>query len=63
MNHERECYSLLDIIDEMGGFTQIIFIGCALMLNSVSEHSFILKATSKLYKAKTQDETIFGERK
>ena len=59
--HERACYSLLDIIDEIGGFTQVIFIVCAFLLSPISKHSFFLKATKKLYKAKTNDNTIFGQ--
>lgn len=51
--HEREVYNLLDLIGEMGGIMDFIYIGSAILLYHMQKQSFILYASSQLFKART----------
>jgi len=51
--HEREVYNAIDLIGEMGGVIEIFVIVFGLIIYPVSKQSFILKASSLLFKART----------
>lgn len=56
-------YNSLDLLGDLGGVTEVIMIFFGFILTSVSEHSFYLTATSKLFFARTSDSTIFLKHK
>jgi hypothetical protein len=45
----------MDILGDLGGVIEILMIVLGTFLYPISEHSFILKALSKLYMARTRD--------
>jgi hypothetical protein len=53
----------MDLIGEMGGVIEIIVIIFGVIIYPISKQSFILKATSKLFKARTTDDDIFKKPK
>ena len=48
----------MDILGDLGGVIEILMIVLGTFLYPISEHSFILKALSKLYMARTRDEQL-----
>lgn len=42
--YTRTVYSFLDLSNDFGGFSALVFIVCASMMSYYSEHLFILKA-------------------
>lgn len=59
IRHIRYIYSLLDVLGDLGGVTEVIMLLFGFFLYPISEHSFILQALRRLYKARTKDDTIF----
>ena len=59
INSERLIYGWLDLLGDLGGVTQVISLVFGVFLLPISEHSFILKATSKLFLANTKVENMF----
>ena len=59
IRHIRYIYGLLDILGDLGGVTEVIMLLFGFFLFPISEHSFILQALRRLYKARTKDDTIF----
>ena len=55
------CYSFLDFLGDLGGVTEVIMLTFGFFLLPLSEHSFIVEATKKLYLAKTTNEKLFQE--
>ena len=53
--HSRQVYSLLDLLGDLGGVTEVVMILFGFLLFAVSEHSFRLKASHQLYLARTKD--------
>jgi hypothetical protein len=57
--HERMVYNLVDCLGDLGGLTEIIYYISLFILSPISYHSYILKATSKLYTARTKHDEYF----
>ena len=57
--HERSVYSLVDCLGDLGGLVEIIYFLTCVMLSPISYHSYILKATSKLFTARTKHDKYF----
>jgi hypothetical protein len=60
--HQRELYNLLDFIGDLGGVFEILVSFFSFFIMPISEHSFILKALSKLFLARTSDAKLFVKR-
>ena len=58
-SHERKIYGILDLLGDYGGVMQVFLILAELLLRPVSEHSFLMKAISKLFLASTVDKNLF----
>ena len=52
--HEREAYTILDFIGDIGGVFEIIHVTIGLLVFPISQYLFNIKAISKLYYAKTK---------
>jgi len=63
IKHTRQIYGLLDLLGDFGGVTEVIMLCFGFFLFPVSEHSFFLKATKRLFFARTADENIFKKPK
>ena len=57
--HRRRVYSIFDFLGDLGGVIEIILLFFGMFLLPLAKHSFILKATKKLYLARTKEESIF----
>ena len=63
VTHVRRIYSLFELIGDLGGITEVVMLCFGFFLYSVSEHSFVLKAVKKLFKARTKDPNLFKRKK
>jgi hypothetical protein len=52
-------YSLIDYLGDLGGLIEIIYFFCVALLRPISYHSYILKATKKLFTARTRHSNLF----
>ena len=61
MVHERSVYNVMDLLGDYGGYEYILMTLVALFVGPVAEHSFLLKAISKLYLVRTEEDQLFLE--
>ena len=59
VKHQRRIYGYLDLLGDLGGVTEVIMIVFGIFLFPISKHSFIIKATKKLFMARTKDVLLF----
>ena len=59
VKHQRKIYGYLDLLGDLGGVTEVIMIAFGIFLFPVSRHSFTIKATKKLFMARTRDQKLF----
>ena len=57
--HERSIYGFIDLLGDLGGVLEIVLLVFGLFLSPISEYSFNIKAIQKLYKAKTNEPSMF----
>ena len=63
INYSRQIYGYFDLLGDLGGVMEIFQVVFGFLLLPVAYHSFIVKATSKLFKAKTKDNHMFKPKK
>ena len=56
----RQVYNIFDLLGDLGGVTEVIMIFFGFILYSISEHSFYLTASKKLFFARTNENNIFA---
>lgn len=61
--HERVVYGLLDVLGDFGGVQGVLYTLILMSMAPIAAHSFYLKAISKLFMAKTKDNTLFESKK
>ena len=59
INNERTNYGLFDLFGDIGGLMEILTLIGAQLILAYSDHNFIIKALSKLYKARTKSKGLF----
>lgn len=59
ISHTRKIYCLIDLLGDLGGVTEVIMLMFGFFLYPISEHSYITRATQRLYLARTQDGKLF----
>mmetsp|Transcript_1880 Transcript_1880/g.2596 ORF Transcript_1880/g.2596 Transcript_1880/m.2596 type:complete len:210 (-) Transcript_1880:575-1204(-) len=59
IKHMRQIYGALDLLGDLGGVYEIITLVLAIQMLPISRHSFVLKATKKMYKGRTKDPGLF----
>jgi hypothetical protein len=59
VNHERSVYMFLDLLGDLGGLTEVFKLAFGFFLYTISEHSFYLQATKRLFLAKTRQHGLF----
>ena len=57
--HQRSIYGVIDLLGDLGGVTEVIMILFGFFLYPISEHSFILKVSKKMFLGRTKDEQMF----
>lgn len=55
----RQIYNIFDLLGDLGGVTEVIMVCFGFFLFSISEHSFVMTASQKLFFARTQDGGLF----
>ena len=59
VKHTRAVYGLIDLLGDLGGVTEVVMIVFGFFLFPVSEHTFTIEATKKLFFASTSDDNLF----
>lgn len=57
----REVYNCFGLLGDLGGVTEVIMIVFGFIFYPISEHSYILTASQKLFFAKTSDDEVFAK--
>ena len=57
--HTRAIYGFLDLLGDLGGVTEVIMITFGIIFFPISEHSFIMTATKKIFMARTNEPDLF----
>jgi hypothetical protein len=57
--HEREVYTLVDCLGDLGGLIEIIFFTAMTFIHPISLHSYTLNMIKKLFIGRTSDGTLF----
>ena len=55
----REVYNAVDVIGNLGGVIEMIFVSVGILISPISKHSFITNAIKKLFLANTTDNSLF----
>ena len=58
-SYKRKTYSLTDIARDVGGVANALLLFFSVAASPFASHSFITKAISRLYFAKTKDNKLF----
>ena len=61
--HRRNIYNIFDVLGDVGGVLEVITFVFGIILLPVSYHSFILKASSKFFMARTRNDNLFRQKK
>ena len=61
--HRRNIYNIFDVLGDVGGVLEVITFVFGIILLPVSYHSFILKASSKFFLARTRNDNLFRQKK
>ena len=57
--HGRKKYGLLDLLGDLGGILEVVMLATGFMLFPISEHSFVMKASHRLFYARSDSDKIF----
>jgi len=61
--YSREIYNYWDLLGDVGGVMEVFQVFFGFLILPISYHNFVIKATSKLFEAKTKDEGLFKSQK
>ena len=61
--HEREVYNMVDLIGELGGVIELFVFVFGMLILPISKQSFVLKASSEFFKARTTDDIFICNKK
>ena len=59
VGHERVIYSLLDLLGDLGGVTEIVTLIFGIFIYPISNHSYHIAAIKRMFLAKTKDANLF----
>jgi len=57
----RIIFGWFDLLGKLGGITNVMMLLFGFVLYSISEHSYVLKASKKLFIARTRNPNMFKE--
>ena len=63
INNKRVSYNIIDFIGDISGVYDLMIMTFGVFINSISYHSFTLKAIKKLFLVKTNDFHLLDEKK
>lgn len=58
-SYKRKTYSLTDIARDVGGVVNVLLLFFSIVISPFASHSFLTKAISRLYYARTKDINLF----
>lgn len=59
LSHQREVYTVIDALGDIGGIIEITFIVFGIVFLPVSRHSFYLRASRFMFFARSKDTSMF----
>ena len=63
INNKRVSYNIIDFIGDISGVYDLMIMTFGFFINSISYHSFTLKAIKKLFLVKTDDFHLLDQKK
>lgn len=57
--YERKIYNTIDLLGDLGGVIEIIMVAFGFIFYPISQHSFVIEATKRLFLANTSDDSLF----
>jgi hypothetical protein len=61
VEHSREIYSLLDLLGDLGGVTDVLVFLVGGLIFPIAEHHFIMKYLQKMFLVQTKEDHLFLE--
>lgn len=61
ISNERQCYSLIELLGDLGGVTEILLLVFGVVIYPISEHSYIIRAAKRFFMAETVDKELFDK--
>ena len=59
--HKRKIYDIVALLGDLGGVTEVITLAMGLFLFPISESSYNMMSTKRMFLARTKDENLFDE--
>lgn len=59
LSHQREVYTAIDALGDIGGIIEITIIVFSLIFLPISRHSFYLRASRFMFFARSKDKSLF----
>ena len=59
LSHQREVYTIIDALGDLGGIIEITIIVFGIVFLPISRHSFYLKASRFMFFARSKDSNLF----
>ena len=60
MVHKRKIYDIVALLGDLGGVTEVIMLTMGILLFPISEASYNLLSTRRMFMARTENENIFN---
>lgn len=57
--HKRSVYGLFDLLADAGGYWVVLSVVAGYLLRPISYHNFMVETMSRLYLARTKEESLF----
>ena len=61
MTHKRQIYDIVALLGDLGGVTEVITLVLGLLLFPISESSYNLMSTKRMFLARTKAADLFDE--
>ena len=61
MTHKRQIYDIVALLGDLGGVTEVITLVLGLLLFPISESSYNMMSTKRMFLARTKASDLFDE--
>jgi len=61
MTHKRKIYDIVALLGDLGGVTEVITLAMGILLFPISESSYNMMSTKRMFLARTKDTNLFEE--
>ena len=59
MTHKRKMYDIVALLGDLGGVTEVLMLILGFILFQLSESSYNMMSTQRMFMARTKDEDLF----